>query len=130
MYIQWNTHIKYTKKHKWKYMAGTEFEPGTPASLVMCSATELFRSINIHGPSRLIYHIPPLTSFCPLRNSQQTHVYPVRTYWLTNLTNACIVTVPNVSDKRGNIEINNFLYRRRKICEPIKNMEITFFKIT
>ena len=45
---------------------------------------------------------------------------------LTNLTNACIVTVPNVSDKRGNIEINNVLYRRRKMCEPIKNMEIIF----
>ena len=43
---------------------------------------------------------------------------------LTNLTNTCIVTAPNVTEKRGNIEINNFLHRRRKMCEPIKNMEI------
>ena len=28
-----------------------EFEPGTPASLVRFSATDLSRSINIHGPS-------------------------------------------------------------------------------
>ena len=47
---------------------------------------------------------------------------------LTNLTNACIVTSQNVTDKTGNIEINNVLYRRRKMCEPIKNMEIIFLK--
>ena len=37
-------------------------------------------TINIHGPSRPNYHIPPLTKCLPLGNSQQTHVYAVGTY--------------------------------------------------
>ena len=43
---------------------------------------------------------------------------------LIDLTNACIVTATNVTENRGNIEINNFLHRRRKMCEPIKKVEI------
>ena len=39
-----------------------KFEPGTPASLLRCSAIELSRSINIHGPSR------PTTTFLPLQS--------------------------------------------------------------
>ena len=41
---------------------------------------------------------------------------------LTNLTNACIVTAQNVREKRGNIQINNFLHRRRKLCEKYGNL--------
>ena len=52
-----------TSEHVW---LDQEFETGTPASLVRCSASELSRSINIHGPSRANYHIPPLTKG-PLR---------------------------------------------------------------
>ena len=32
--------------------------------------------------------------------------------------------------KRENIEINNFLRKRRKICECMKNTEMIFLKIT
>ena len=49
------------KKHKLKFRLDREFEPGTPASLVRCSTTELPRQINSHGPSRPNYHIPPFT---------------------------------------------------------------------
>ena len=58
-----------------------EFKPGTLASLIRCSTSELSRLINIHGSSWQNYHIPPLQIFCHLRNTQQTHVHPVRTYW-------------------------------------------------
>ena len=35
---------------------------------------------------------------------------------LTNLTNACIVTASNVTEKRVNIEINNFSYIEEGKC--------------
>ena len=48
-------------------MLDREIETGTPASLVRCSATELSRSINIHGPSKPNFHIPPLTKSLPFK---------------------------------------------------------------
>ena len=66
--IHWNAHIKliYRKKHRWNCMARLGIEPGTPASLVTLSTTELSKPINIYGPSRPNYHIPPpLTKFLP-----------------------------------------------------------------
>ena len=74
-----------------------EFEPGTPASLVRCSTTELYRPINIYGPSRPSYHISPLIKL--LRFKKLT----TNTFTLSGLidsTNACIVTAPNVTEKR------------------------------
>ena len=44
-----------------------EFKPGTPESLVRCSATKLSRPININGPARPIHHIPPFTMLLPLK---------------------------------------------------------------
>ena len=65
---------------KWKSITDWEFEPGTPASLVRCSTTELY-------PSQLIPMVLlgqtttflPLQSFCPLRNT----LHSVRTYWFS-----------------------------------------------
>ena len=42
-----------------------EFKPGTLASLIRCSTSELSRLINIHGSSWQNYHIPPLQIFLP-----------------------------------------------------------------
>ena len=53
--------------------------------LVRWSTIELSRPTTIHGPFRPSYHIPPLWSFCPLRNTQQTNIHPVRTYWFHKL---------------------------------------------
>ena len=40
-----------------------------------------------------------------------------------------MVTAPNVTVMRENIEINFFLHRK-KMCEPITNTDIIFKKIT
>ena len=72
---------QYRKKHKWKCMAGSVIR-NRDSSIIMKvahSTTELSRPINIH--------VPGYQSFCPLRNTQQTHVHPVRTYWF----NKCLI---------------------------------------
>ena len=96
-----------------------KFESGTSASLVRCSATELFRLINIHGLSRPNYHIPPLAKFLPLKKLTTNTCLSCQ--YLTNLTNACIVTAPNLTEKIGidKRDINTSLHRRRKMCKPI-----------
>ena len=38
-----------------------------------------------------------------------------------------MVTVPNVTEMIENIEINNLLHRRRKMCEHIKKKVKSFF---
>ena len=40
-----------------------------------------------------------------------------------------MVTAPNVTEIRENVEINNFLQRRRKMCEHLKTSEIIFSRI-
>ena len=62
-------------------------KPGTPALLVRWSTTELSRPINIYGPSRPKYHIPPLTKFCP-HNKQMFTLSR-----LTDLTNNALSPV-------------------------------------
>ena len=39
-----------------------------------------------------------------------------------------MVTAPNVTEMRENIEINNFLHRRRKMCEHIIKKVKSFVK--
>ena len=63
----------------------------------------------------------PIQSFCPLRNSQQTHVNPVRTYWFNKFNKCLHSNGTKCNRKKGHIKINNFLHRRRKMC-----MEINF----
>ena len=94
-----------------------EFKPGTPASLVRCSTTDLSKPINIYGPSRPNYHIPSLTKFLP----SKTHTSPCQD--LIDFTNdwSKMVTAQNVTEMRENIEINNFLHRRRKMCAHEKS---------
>ena len=41
-----------------------------------------------------------------------------------------MVTAPNVTEMREYIEINNFLHRRRKMCERIKKVKSFLKKIT
>lgn len=53
-----NIHIKYTTKHKWKYMAGPVIEPRTIASLVRCFTAELSMQVDIHSSSSLINAYP------------------------------------------------------------------------
>ena len=54
---------------------------------------------------------------------------------LIDFTNQLILQIlikdgqaPNETEMRDNIEINNFLRRRRKMCEHIKKIEIIFKK--
>ena len=65
-------------------------QPGTPASLISCSATELSRTICIHGPSGANYHIPPLTKVLPFNKLTSNKCLPCQDL----LIDACIVTVP------------------------------------
>ena len=82
--MQWITHIKFNIKRNTNdnVLLDREFEPGTPASLVRCSSTELSWQIYIHRLSRPNYHVPPLTKVFPSKKHKtKTHVHPVRTYW-------------------------------------------------
>ena len=52
--------------------------------------------------------ILPLQSLCPIKETHNKHMFNLSGLIdLTNLTNACIVTAPNVTEKGGTIEINN-----------------------
>ena len=65
---------------------------------------------------KVFYHIPPLTKFLPFKKLTK------------NTCSPCQDTPPGVTEMRENIEINNFLHRRRRMCEHIKNTEILFQK--
>ena len=89
------------------------------AWLVRCSTIELSKPLKIHGPSRRNYHIPPLQCFCHLRNTQQTHVSPVRTLWFNKFL------IKNGYSTKGNrkerkIEINNILHDEGKFVNVWK----------
>ena len=57
----------------------------------------------------------PLQSLCPLKETHNKHMFIMSGLIdFTNLTNACIVTAPDVTEKRGNIEINNFYIEEGK----------------
>ena len=99
-----------------------EFEPGTLASLVRWSTTELSRPISIHGPSR------PITTFLPLQikflpsKKQTTNKCSPCQDLITDFTNDAVskmVRAPNVTEKRVNIEVNNFFYIEEGKCVKV-----------
>ena len=94
---------KYGKKHNLNVWLDWEFEPGTHASLIRCSAIELSRSINIHGPSRPNYHISLLTKFLSFKKHTSS---------CQDLINQCLIK--DVTEMRGNIEITTFYIEEGK----------------
>ena len=62
------------------------------------------------------YHIPPLTMCLPFKKLT-TNTFTLS--GLIDLTNACIVTTPYVTEMRENIEINNSLYIEEEKCVNI-----------
>ena len=99
-------YIRYKNKHKWKCMAGPGI--GTLASLVRCSTTELSRPISFQCPCSPKYHIPPLTKFLPLKKTHNKHKFNLSRFIdLANVWSK-MVTEPNVTEKRWNIETINF----------------------
>ena len=103
-----------------------EFKRGTLCIASNISTTELSRPINIHGPSRPNYRIPPLPNFCPLRNTEHTHV-PVRTYWF----NKCLIKdghITKCNRKERKYRNKQFLHWKGKMCERMKNTEMILKK--
>ena len=64
----------------------------------------LSRPINIHGPSRPNYHIPSLTMFLPSMKHNKRMFTQSGLIDLTSYAWSKMVTAPNVTEKRGNIE--------------------------
>ena len=65
-------HISNIKKKPQMKMYGwtEDSNPGPRiTSMVVGYTTVLSKPINIHGPSRPNYHIPPLTKFLPSKNT-------------------------------------------------------------
>ena len=75
-YILWTTYMKCRKKHKSKIMVTPGIQPGSPASLVMCSISELPRSISMFRLAEL-QHSSPSQSLSP-EDTQQRHVQTIQ----------------------------------------------------
>ena len=85
--IQWNTHIIYIERKRYENVWLDRVIEPCITSKVAHSTTELSRPIKsmvILGQTTTFL---PLQSFCPLRNAQQTHLHPDRTYWF----NTCLI---------------------------------------